>query len=304
LRDADRAGLGSGPFDVVIDSTLAPGHLSYGECLIPGEVADEAVVYTHVCHPSLANDNLSGIAVAAALARALGAERPRLSWRFVFAPGTIGSLTWLARNEDRLQRVCAGLVIGLLGDGGALTYKRSRRGGTLVDRAAAQVVPAAGGREVDFEPYGYDERQFCSPGFDLPFGRLTRSPHGAFPEYHSSADDLDLIDPVALAGSVQTLARLIGIIDGNRRFLNLSPKGEPRLGKRGLYAPVGGTGPAEHEHALLWLLNQSDGRHDLIHIAQRSGLPFETLARGARALVEAGLLRAIDAPGPTPEEGN
>jgi aminopeptidase-like protein len=296
LRQADRERLGDGPFEVVIDSTLAPGHLSYAECVVPGSSSDEAMVYTHVCHPSLANDNLSGIVVAAALARALRAEKPRLTWRFVFAPGTIGSLTWLSRNEAGLSRLQAGLVIGLLGDAGALTYKPSRRGGTLVDRAAALVMPQVGGREVEFEPYGYDERQFCSPGFDLPVGRLTRTPNGAFPEYHTSADDLGFVQPAALAASIQALAAMIGAIDANRRWRNLSPKGEPRLGKRGLYSAVGGRGPGDHEQGLLWLLNQSDGQHDLIDIARRSRLPIETLARGAEALAAVGLLAEVAHP--------
>ncbi|BDI06859.1 DUF4910 domain-containing protein [Sphaerotilus microaerophilus] len=297
-RDA-LAACGEGPFDVVIDSTLAPGHLTYAECRVPGQSndgADEAVVYTHVCHPGLANDNLTGIAAAAALARELLAgPRPRLTWRFVFAPGTIGALTWLARHEAELPRIRAGLVIGLLGDGGALTYKRSRRGDALPDRAAELIVPAAGGRLIDFEPYGYDERQFCSPGFDLPFGRLTRSPNAAYPEYHSSADNLDFVQPEALAGSLQCLAGLIGAIDANQTWRNLSPKGEPRLGKRGLYGLTGGAGPGQFEHALLWLLNQGDGHHDLIDVARRSRLPLPLLARAAAALVQAGLLAPADA---------
>lgn len=304
-RDA-LAALGEGPFDVVIDSTLAPGHLTYAECRVPGELEDEAVIYTHVCHPGLANDNLTGIAAAAALARELLAgPPPRLTWRFVFAPGTIGALTWLARHEVELPRIRAGLVIGLLGDGGALTYKRSRRGDALPDRAAELLLPAAGGRLVDFEPYGYDERQFCSPGFDLPFGRLTRSPNAAYPEYHSSADNLDFIQPDALAGSLQCLAALIGTIDANQTWRNRRPKGEPRLGKRGLYGLTGGAGPGQFEHALLWLLNQSDGRHDLIDVARRSRLPLPLLARAAAALVQAGLLAPADAHSiqPINEEG-
>jgi aminopeptidase-like protein len=308
LRHADRERLGEGPFDVVIDADLAPGHLSYGECVVEGECDDEALVYTHVCHPSLANDNLTGIALAAALARALRqGPRPRLTWRFVFAPGTIGSLTWLSRNEHRLPRVRAGLVIGLLGDGGALTFKQSRRGDTLVDRAAALVMAETGGRTTPFEPYGYDERQFCSPGFDLPVGRLTRTPNGLFPEYHSSADDLAFVQPLQLQRALQALARLVGTLDANRTWRNLSPKGEPRLGKRGLYGMVGGGGPGQFEHALLWLLNQSDGRHDLIDIAERSRLPFEVLAEAAEALQRAGLLaeaRAGDPPlSPYPSTG-
>lgn len=301
LRHADRERLGDGPFDVVVDADLAPGHLSYGECVIDGESDDEALVYTHVCHPSLANDNLTGIAVAAALARALRAgPRPRLTWRFVFAPGTIGSLTWLSRNEHRLPRVQAGLVIGLLGDGGALTFKQSRRGDTLVDRAAALVMAQCNGRITPFEPYGYDERQFCSPGFDLPVGRLTRTPNGLFPEYHNSADDLDFVQPLQVQRALQALARLIGAIDANRCWRNLSPKGEPRLGKRGLYGLVGGGGPGQSEQALLWLLNQSDGRRDLIDIALRSQLPIEVLAEGAQALQRAGLLAEVGSPADRP----
>jgi aminopeptidase-like protein len=294
LRDVDRQRLGDGPFDVVVDSTLAPGHLSYGECVVPGEASDEALIYTHVCHPSLANDNLTGIAVAAALARALRAEQPRLTWRFVFAPGTIGSLTWLARNEALLPHLRSGLVIGLLGDSGALTYKRSRRGDALIDRAADLLVPGAGGRQIDFDPYGYDERQFCSPGFDLPVGRLTRTPNDRYDEYHSSADDMTLVKPAAIEGALAVLIDLIAVIDANRRWQNLSPNGEPRLGKRGLYGAVGGTGPSERERALLWLLNQSDGRHDLVSIARKSGSPLAALIHGAQALQAAGLLAPLE----------
>jgi len=296
LRHRDLERLGPGPFEVVIDSTLAPGSLSYAECTIPGSTRGEAIVYTHTCHPSLANDNLSGIAAAAAVAKELRSERPRLTWRVVFGPGTIGSLAWLSRNEQRLDRIRAGLTVGLVGDGAALTYKRSRRGDRVTDRVAAYVLPriAAGARFVDFEPYGYDERQFCSPGFDLPVGRLTRSPNGQYPEYHTSADDLDLLRPECLAESIRALAGMIAVLDANRALRNLSPNGEPRLGKRGLYGSVGGAAPGEFEHALLWVLSYSDGEHDLLAIAERSGLDFGLLARAAAALEDAGLVRTIE----------
>jgi aminopeptidase-like protein len=294
LSQHARDNLGPGPFDVCINSSLTQGHLSYGECVVPGDSTDEVVIYTHVCHPSLANDNLTGMAVAAALARELRQQRPQLTWRFVFAPGTIGSLTWLSRNEALLPRIRAGLVIGLLGDAAPLTFKRSRRGDTLIDRVAPLMLAACGGREIEFEPYGYDERQFCSPGFDLPFGRLTRSPNGTYPQYHNSSDNLDFVSAPALAGALQALARIAHAVDANRHYINLSPKGEPRLGKRGLYGNVGGGGPGAYEQGLLWLLNQSDGRHDLVAIAQRSGLPFSALAQGAQALVAAGLLAPCD----------
>ena len=295
LRHRDRANLGPGPFHAVINSTLAPGSLTYAECVVLGTSSEEAIIYTHTCHPSLANDNLTGIGAAAVLARQLLQERPRLTWRFVFGPGTIGSLAWLSRNEDRVGRIVAGLTIGLLGDPGPLTFKRSRRGDSVTDRVAAYVLgrtPAAS-RMVDFEPYGYDERQFCSPGFDLPVGRLTRSPNGAYPEYHTSADNLDFIRPDCLAESIRVLANLITVLDGNRRMINLSPKGEPRLGKRGLYGSVGGTAPGDFEHALLWVLSYSDREHDLLAIAQRSGIDFDVLVQAAAALEGAGLLRPL-----------
>jgi aminopeptidase-like protein len=294
LSHEARAKLGEGPFDVVIDSTLKSGHLSYGECVVPGHSSEEAVVYTHVCHPALANDNLSGMVVAALLARELRAaalvSKPRLTWRFIFAPGTIGSITWLANNEARLPSIRAGLVVGLLGDSAALNYKHSRRGNTLIDRAASLVMGQVGGQTLPFEPYGYDERQFCSPGFDLPFGRLTRSPNATYAQYHTSADDLGFVSAQALAGALQALAQIMGVVDANQAYQNLSPKGEPRLGKRGLYGMVGGGGPGQFEQALLWLLNQSDGSQDLIAIAQRSQLPFAVLVQAAAALQTAQLL--------------
>lgn len=296
LRHRDLERLGTGPFEVVIDSALTPGSLTYAECVVPGMTDREAIVYTHTCHPSLANDNVTGIAAAVLLAQELRKERPRLTWRFVFGPGTIGSLAWLSRNEQRLGRVRTGLTVGLLGDSGALTYKRSRRGDSVTDRVAEHVLrildPSV--RIMDFEPYGYDERQFCSPGFNLPVGRLTRSPNGQYPEYHTSADNLEFLQPACIAQSIRALAGVIAVLDENRSLLNLSPKGEPRLGKRGLYGTIGGTAPGAFENALLWVLSFSDGAHDLLSIAQRSGLAFDLLARAAAALENAGLASTMD----------
>ena len=284
-------------YEVCIDSTLSPGSLTYAECRIPGESADEFLLFTHVCHPSLCNDNLTGIALATVLARELQRGRPRLGYRFVFAPGTIGSITWLARNERSLARIRHGLVVGLVGDRGPLTYKRSRRGTAEIDRIGAQVLAGlgAGARCVDFSPYGYDERQLCSPGFDLPVGRLTRSPNGAYPEYHSSADDFSLIDRAAFRGSLRACATMLALADRNAAYRNLSPKCEPQLGRRGLFRAQGGPEPAAFEQALLWVLNQSDGRHTLLDIAERSGLGFDMLADAADALLAAGLLEPVAA---------
>ena len=298
LRDRELQALRPGEYEVCVDTTLAPGSLSYAEAFVPGQSAREVLVYTHTCHPSLANDNLTGMALGALLAREVSRCRPRLSYRFVFGPGTIGSLAWLAANEARLETIEHGLVIGLLGDPGPLTYKASRRGDATVDRAARHVLPRVSdtARLLDFEPYGYDERQFCSPGFNLPVGRLTRSPNGAYPEYHSSADNPAFIQTECLAESVLALARLMDVLDANRVGRNLSPRGEARLGKRGLYGAVGGAGPGEFQHALLWVLNQADGTRDLLAIAERAGLPFGTVAAAAAALEDVDLLE-IDAPG-------
>jgi aminopeptidase-like protein len=285
-----------GEYEVVIDSTLKPGSLTYAECLVRGAAAQEVLVYTHTCHPALANDNAIGMAVAAVLAGEIVKSRPNLSYRFVFGPGTIGSIAWLARNEAQLARVRAGLVIGLLGDAGPLTYKRSRRGQAEIDFIAADAVrrldPHA--RVQDFTPYGYDERQFCSPGIDLPMGRLTRSPNDAYPEYHSSADNLELLRADAIAQSIQAIAGIFGRIDVNRRFRSTSPKGEPRLGKRGLFRATGGANPGEFEHAMLWLLNLADGAHGLQDAHAASGLPLAALEGAAAALVEAGLLEEVE----------
>ncbi|MDI9630167.1 MAG: DUF4910 domain-containing protein [Acidobacteriota bacterium] len=287
------AALPDGEYEVEIDTTLADGHLTYGELLLPGASPAEILVSCHVCHPALANDNLSGLAVSAFLARELAGRERRWSWRFLWAPGTIGAITWLARNEAVTARIRAGLVAANLGDSGAFHYKRSRRGDTEIDRAVEIVlrdleVPHA---LEEFVPFGYDERQYCSPGFDLPVGLLSRTPWGRFPEYHTSADDLDFIRPEALAGSLAVYRAVAGVLEGNRRFRNLSPKGEPQLGRRGLYRALGGDDRGrERELALLWVLNQSDGGPDLLAIARRSGLPFERLREAAAALAAAGLI--------------
>ncbi|MCS7006815.1 MAG: DUF4910 domain-containing protein, partial [Thermoleophilia bacterium] len=282
--------LPEGTYEVVVDSMLGPGSLTYGECYLPGATEDEVLLSTHVCHPSLANDNLSGIVVLSELASALASERRRLSYRILFAPGTIGSIVWLARNEDRLHHVRAGLVLACLGDAAALTYKRSRQGDARVDRAAAHVVAGRGGRVLDFTPWGWDERQFNSPGFALPVGCLTRSLEGEFPEYHSSADNLDLLRDESLEEAVEALLEILDVLEHDRTYVNLAPKGEPQLGRRGLYPSTGGGAASEEQLALLWVLNQSDGSRSLLDVAERSGLRFDLLRRASDALLRGGLL--------------
>jgi aminopeptidase-like protein len=294
LSHRDYLALEDGEYEVRVDSSLADGQLSYGELVVPGHTADEVLISCHTCHPSLANDNLSGIAVAVELARRLQAAPRRYTYRFVFAPGTIGAITWLARNREQTAAIRHGLVLACLGDAGGFTYKRSRRGDAEVDRAVAHVLGHVGGRLIDFVPYGYDERQYCSPGFNLPVGSFSRTPHGEFPEYHTSADDLALVQPRHLAGSYATLLEVLAVLEGNRRYRNTSPHGEPQLGKRGLYRMTGGHKDTRTaELAMLWVLNLSDGDHALLDVADRSGMPFAAVEAAARDLLACGLLEEL-----------
>lgn len=300
MRHVDRERLPAGTYRVEIKSRLTRGSLTYGEALIPGRTHEEVLFFAHVCHPSLANDNTSGISIASALGAWLASEPRHYTYRFVFAPGTIGSLCWLKRNESRLHRVRHGLVLALLGDPGPLTYKMSRRETAEIDSVAQYLLPRVDpvSRIIPFSPYGYDERQLCSPGFNLPVGRLTRSVNGGYPQYHSSADDLSLIKPECLEQSFEACKRIVRVLEEDRRYINLSPKGEPLLGRRGLYGAVGGHSRAEREHALLWVLNQSDGSQSLLDIARRSGLDFEVLREAAAALEGAELLESVSTPHP------
>jgi len=286
--------LEEGEYEVRIDSTLAPGHLTYGEFRIQGATDEEVLISCHSCHPSLCNDNLSGMTIAARLAALLQNVPLRYSYRFVWVPGTIGAIAWLARNEAETGRIRHGLVLSCLGDRGPFTYKRSRRGNAEIDRVVAQALsrPATGHSILDFVPYGYDERQYCSPGFNLPVGVLMRTPNGRYPEYHTSADNLDLVDAGALGESLGLLLRIVLRLEKNRVCINQNPKCEPQLGRRGLYRTMGGLKDSpEREMAMLWVLNFSDGSHSLLDIAERSSLDFAVLEQAAAALEEHNLLR-------------
>jgi aminopeptidase-like protein len=284
--------LQEGEYEVFVDSTLEEGSLTYGECFLPGETGREVLISCHVCHPSLCNDNLSGLAVCTFLAEALARVPRRLSYRFVFIPGTIGSITWLARNK--VDRIAAGLVAANLGDAGRFHYKKTRRGDAEIDRAVLQVLRGQDHGVEEFVPFGYDERQYNSPGFNLPVGSLTRTPYGRYPEYHTSADNLDLVRPESLAGSLRTYLSVMGVLEGNRRYLNLNPECEPQLGRRGLYRMIGGDDEGrQRELALLWVLNLSDGEHSLLDIAERSGMSFAAIRAAAEALLEVELLREV-----------
>ncbi len=286
--------LEDGIYEVFIDSDHSDGNLSYGELLIKGETEEEILLSAHICHPSLANDNLSGIAVLTYFAKYLQSISHRYSYRFIFAPGTIGSITWLASNEDKIDRIKHGLVVSCLGDAGNPTYKCSRQSEAEINQVIEYVLENSGGEYSieKFSPYGYDERQYCSPGINLNVGLLERSKYGTFPEYHTSADNLDFIQPKYLQESLELIKNIISVLEANKTYINMQPKCEPQLGKRGLYSAIGGDlDKATKQLAMLWILNQSDGSKSLLDIGRVSSISFELLHQTALLLEEHDLIK-------------
>ncbi|MEL6192557.1 MAG: DUF4910 domain-containing protein [Bacteroidota bacterium] len=296
MRHKDFELLGEGEYEVFIDSSLEEGSLTYGELFIPGKSEEEVLFSTHICHPSLANDNLSGMLVCSMLAKWLRERENRYSYRFVFIPGTIGAITWLAKNEEKTANIKHGLVAPLLGDEGSFTYKKSRRGDTEIDRMVAHVLKMEGvAHEIrEFSPYGYDERQYCSPGFNLAVGNLCRTPYSEFPEYHTSGDNLEFVKDDSLEESLEILKKIVSSLEANQTYMNLSPKCEPQLGKRGLYDATGGSSNVKDARmAMLWLLNQCDGTNDLLQISAKSGYSIELLEEVTQILLAKGLLKTV-----------
>jgi aminopeptidase-like protein len=281
-------------YEVCIDASLQDGYLTYGEYYLKGKEPDEVLLSCHICHPSLCNDNLSGVALLTFLAKSLRTLPLRYSYRLLFIPGTIGSITWLCLNEAQTSRIKHGLVLACVGDPGRSTYKKSRRGDAEIDKAVAHVLKHSGQEYeiMDFFPYGYDERQFCSPGFNLPVGCLMRTPHSRYPEYHTSADDLDFVRSEYLADSFAKYLRVVDILENNKVYVSQNPKCEPQLGRRGLYASIGGqTANRIPELAMLWALNFSDGCHSLLAIADKADLEFGIIRDAADALSKYNLLK-------------
>jgi aminopeptidase-like protein len=237
---------------------------------------------------------LSGIAIATHLAAYFSQVSRRYSYRFIFIPATIGSITWLSQNEDNTGRIKHGLVLSCLGDPGKSTYKKSRRGNAEIDQAIIHILQTSQQdyEVIDFIPYGYDERQYCSPGFDLPVGCFMRTPNGKYAEYHTSADNLGFVRPDCLADSLHKCLSIFSLLEDNRIYLNQNPKCEPQLGKRGIYQAVGGgSSRGFNEMAMLWVLNLSDGHYSLLDIAQRSGMAFSDIRAAASLLLQHGLLK-------------
>jgi aminopeptidase-like protein len=277
-------------YEVFIDSDFnEKGSLTYGECLIQGDIDSEVLISAHICHPSMCNDNLSGVCTAVALADFLSKMRKRFTYRFLLAPGTIGAIAWLAGNKKSIDRIHHGLILSGIGDAGPITYKRSRICNAMIDRAVEHVLrhTAEAYKIEKFSPYGYDERQYGSPGFNLPVGRLSRTPFGTYPEYHTSADNLDFVNSHKLADAFEKIIKTIQVLENNRYLINMYPHCEPQLGKRGLYESIG-----EDQMAMLWILNLSDGTNDLLDIAERSSIPFNKIQDAALKLEEHGLVTA------------
>lgn len=297
LTERRRRELPAGEYEVLVDSTLQDGAIVLGEVTVPGTSDDEVLFSTYCCHPSMANNELSGPLVVAHLAALLRErpEPPRHTYRFVFVPETIGAIAYLARFGRRLrERLVAGWVVTCVGDPGTFTYKRSRRGDALPDRLTEHVLRHAGDPHevLDFFPWGSDERQYCSAGFNLPVGSLMRTMYGVYPEYHTSLDDLELITAEALGGSLERYAEVVAALEGNEVLVNTQPDCEPQLSKRDLYPTTGGgLGAARDLHDVLIVLNWCDGERDLLEIAERAGRPLAVLRAVADELLAHGLLR-------------
>ena len=297
LSQAQLDSIPDGTYEVVIDSTLEDGHLDYADSLVgSGSSGREVLLTTYSCHPSMGNNELSGPILSVFLNQFLRGLSLRHTYRFVYAPETIGALVYLSRNGEHLRRhLDAGYVLTCVGDDGPYTYKRSRRGNTVGDRAAEHALSELASDDrvsvLDFFPSGSDERQYCSPGFDLPVGSLMRSMYGTYPEYHTSLDDLDFISAKGLADSLAVYLRVIQVLEMNDRYINTNPYGEPQLGRRGLYPQVGAAGvPEASMQRIAYLLAYGDGDHDLIDIAARAGQPVWDFGPELQQLLDAGLL--------------
>lgn len=299
--------LDEGIYEVFIDSKLKDGFLTYGEFFIKGKTDDEVLFSTYLCHPSLCNDNLSGVVLTTFLAKYLKYKNLNYSYRFLFIPETIGAITWLCLNEKNVSKIKHGLVVTCVGDPGKLTYKKTRDGDQIIDKIVEHVLAESGCEHVifDFFPEGSDERQYCSPGFNLPIGSLMRTPYGRFSEYHTSADNLDFVKPEFLGDTFDKYLKVIdllektdiSVVDKKRdtkkegAYFNLNPKCEPQLGRRGLYKLIGSSKNKDVEKsAMLWVLNLSDGTNTLQDISNRSGLDFKVIKKAADRLLEKKLL--------------
>lgn len=299
ISQNERNQLPDGEYQVIIDTELVDGSLTLSECVLPGETGQEVFFSAYTCHPSLANNELSGPLVAAFLYRRLAAlPRRRMTYRFAFTTETIGTLCYLHKRGELLkERMIAGYLFSCIGDSGAFTYKGSQKENTLSDRAATYVLnktSVSPPKFVAFDPVdGSDDRQYCSPGFDLPIGTISRTMYNQYPEYHTSLDNKDYVSFKALSESVDTCFDICRTLEANAIYERVNPHGEPRLGKRGLYPEMRIKQELdEMVSAMLWVCNMANGSHDLLSIAEKSGLSIDTLDNAAKQCLEKGVLRS------------
>lgn len=290
----DFLSLKDGKYHVKIESRLSAGNILVSEALLPGKSDKEILISSYYCHPSIAHDSLSGVAVAMQLYRHLASMDRHYTYRFLFIPETIGAVAYLSDNKDHvLNNVHAGFVVTCVGDTKPFTYKRSRRGNHEVDRITENILKHSGFSYSvrDFWPAGSDERQYCSPGFNLPVGSLLRSVYGEYPEYHTSDDNMSFISPQGLQESYDMYVQILNALEGNGVYVNQNPYCEPQLSKRNLYPTLMGEGARSREvQGRLWLLNYSDGKHSLIDIAEKMDVSVLDLIQFAKPLCDAGLL--------------
>lgn len=284
-------------YEVLIDSSLNDkGSMTIGEAIIKGKTEKEVLFSTYICHPSLANNELSGPLVSAFIYKKLKEYKYlRYTYRFIFVQETIGSIYSLSvKGELWKKNLIAGFVITCIGDKGIFTYKKSRRGNALPDRAVETILHQTEKEFniIEFFPSGSDERQFCSPGFNLPVGSLMRTMYGKYPEYHTSADNKDFISFEAMEKSVLKYLEVIEVMEKNERYINTMPYCEPQLGKRGLYPDLGSQkGTESFVEAMMWILNLTDGSNDLIAISEKSKISIKELIPIVKTLIENGILK-------------
>ncbi len=283
-------------YTVYIDSSLDyNGSMTVGEAILKGRSEKEILLSTYICHPSLASNELSGPLISAYIYEKLKDKNLKYTYRFLFVPETIGSIYSLTQyGEHWKQNLLAGFVLTCLGDDGTYTYKRSRKGNSLADQAAELILKHTDQQVVihDFFPGGSDERQYCSPGFDLPVGSLMRTMYGVYSEYHTSGDNKDYISFDAMEQSAKKYIEIIELIERNQKYVNTMPYGEPQLGKRGLYPTLGSQKESQNfVQTMMWILNLSDGTKDLIEISERSGVSPQDLFPVVERLVENGIIQ-------------
>lgn len=283
-------------YEVFIDSSLDPnGSMTVAEAVIKGKTDTEILISTYICHPSMANNELSGPLVAAFIYDALKDRKNlKYTYRFVFVPETIGAIYMLSKHGEYWKKnLHAGFVLTCIGNPANFTYKKSRQGNSISDRAALTILEQTEEdfNLVEFFPNGSDERQYCSPGFNLPMGSLMRTMYAVYPEYHTSADNKNFISFEAMEGSVNKYLEIIELIERNEKYINTMPYGEPQLGKRGLYPTFTQTGNDDYVRAMMWILNLADGEHDLISISEKSKYPIKQLLPILDKLIANGIVK-------------